>query len=336
MAVIKKDYTGWVLMAIAVMLGLGAFFLIRQYLGGEEARLRDEALKSRGKLAPVIVAKASLPAGSVIGKATMSIGELPSRHISARMVRPDDFPQVEHRVLNRPMSAGEPLIADFVSGLVVNRFSELLAEGTRAISVEVSALESHSGLLIPGDYIDLFVQLPIKDSRDKRLVGLYERVKILAAGPSPLRTADQAFQPLSEKGASYNLITVSLPADDAENLLRAREKGEIVYLLRGAADETLQFAASGIPRFGDTVEAPEDEAPAVVGGYAYYSPAVPRGERRLRYGASDKASLDELVEDDGVFFMDDDPMEHDEAYLRRVIQTPVRPRESSILTGNND
>ena len=56
MPVVARDYTGWILMLIAVGLGLAAFFLIRQYLGSEGARLRDEARKSRGDMAQVVVA----------------------------------------------------------------------------------------------------------------------------------------------------------------------------------------------------------------------------------------------------------------------------------------
>jgi hypothetical protein len=46
-----------------------------------------------------------------------------------------------------------------------------------------------------------------------------------------------------------------------------------VYLLRGSEDDALRFDQSGIARF-------EDEAPSATRGYAYYSSAVPRGERR--------------------------------------------------------
>jgi len=266
------DLTGWILMAAAIGFGVGAYFLLQNYMSGEAQRLRETALQSLGPMARVVVASRNLEPGSIIGRQSMSVGEIPQRHLPARAVLPADFASVESRVLSRPMSAGEPLLDDFVSGLTVERFSDLLEPGTRAVSLEVSALESHAGLLLPGDYIDLFVLLPAKEGRrEKKLEGLIERVKVLAAGREPLRSADQPYQPLEADGANYSLITVGLPWADAEQTLRARRAGEVVYLLRPAVDEQLRFDDAGIARFGDT------PAPT---GYAYFSSGVPRGERR--------------------------------------------------------
>jgi len=266
------DLTGWILMIAAIGFGIGAYFLLQNYMSREAQRLRETALQSLGPMARVVVATRDLEPGAIIGRQSMSVGEIPQRHLPARAVLPADFAGVENRVLSRPMSAGEPLLDDFVSGLTVERFSDLLEPGTRAVSLEVSALESHAGLLLPGDYIDLFVLLPAREGRhEKRLEGLIERVKVLAAGHEPLRSADQPYQPLEAGGAAYSLITVGLPWADAERTLRARRAGEVVYLLRSASDEQLRFDKAGLARFGDT------PAPS---GYAYFSSGIPRGERR--------------------------------------------------------
>lgn len=267
------DITSWILLLAAVVCGVGAYFLLQDYLGNEEQRLREAALQSQGPVTRVVVATQDLEPGARVSRQTMALGELPQRHVSARAVLPADFASLENRVINRPMSAGEPLLDDFISGLAVERFSDLLAPGTRALSLEVSALESHSGLLLPGDYIDLFVLLPAGEGkRERKLEGLIERVKVLAAGQQPLHSADQPYQPLDADGGSYSLITVGLPWADAERTLRARRAGEVVYLLRPAGDEHMRFAETGIARFGART--------ARVEGYAYFSGNVPHGERR--------------------------------------------------------
>ena len=270
------DITSWILLLAAVASGVGAYFLLQDYLGSEEQRLREAAEQSQGPMTRVVVATRDLAPGTRVSRQTMAIGELPQRHVSARAVLPADFDGLENRVLNRPMSAGEPLLDDFISGMAVERFSDLLAPGTRALSLEVSALESHSGLLLPGDYIDLFVLLPAGEGRrERKLEGLIERVKVLAAGQQPLHSADQPYQPLDSEGGSYSLITVGLPWADAERTLRARRAGEVVYLLRPAGDERLRFEENGLARFGAR---PARAAQAT--GYAYFSGNVPRGERR--------------------------------------------------------
>lgn len=279
-----SDLTSWLLMTAALGCGIGAYFLVQNFLSTEGTRLREAALQSQGPMAQVVVATRDLAPGAIVGRPTMSIGEIPQRHLSARAVLPEDFAAVENRVLSRPMSAGEPLLDDFVTGLRVERFSDLLAPGTRALSLEVSALESHAGLLLPGDYIDLFVLLPGAEGRQgKTLEGLIERVKVLAAGEHPLQSAEQPYQPLEADGAGYSLITVGLPWTDAERTLRARRVGEVVYLLRPADDEQMRFDTTGMARFGD------EPAPA---GYAYYSSAVPHGERR---GVQKNAPVPEIA-----------------------------------------
>lgn len=268
-----KDYLGWILMLAAVGVGALSFFLIRQYLATQEQQFRLDVMRDRGQTEKVIVAKRSLEPGAVIRQDTMAIGEVPRQHLPGRAVLPADFTRVENRVLSRPMSAGEPLLADFVSGLLIDRFSDLLGPGERAFSLEVSALETHSGMLVPGDYIDLFALVPMenggKGEKDKRLLPVLERVKVLAAGPEPLRAAEQSFQPLPDKESHYSQITVGVPLEDAERLLLAREIGEVVYLLRNARDDQLEMSGTQRSFFGQNE-----------GGYLYYSVGVPEGKRR--------------------------------------------------------
>lgn len=316
-----RDYTGWVLMLAAAGFGLGAFFLMRQYLGAEQQRLRDEAQAAQGRMLRVVVATRDLEAGAVVDRQSMSVGEIPARHVADRAVRPEEFERVEDRVVSRPMSAGEPLLEDFISGTRVERFSDLLAPGTRALSLEVSALESHAGLLLPGDYIDLFVLMPgVAERHDRQLLGLIERVKVLAAGKQPLRSAEQPYQPLGDQGGGYSLITVGLPRADAERTLRARRAGEVVYLLRPAGDTQMRFGSSGIARFGDTQRA---------SGYAYYSSAVPQGHRR---GRRDEAVPEAFADlDDGIDGdMQDEPLPLD-ILFKEVPGTAAQPASARDL-----
>lgn len=269
-----KNYIGWILMLLAVGVGVLAFYLVTQYLSSQEEALRLDVMRGRGATQKVVVAREALEAGAVIGPTTMAIGELPAQHVPARAVAPSNFKTFEGRVLSRQMSAGEPLLADFVSGYLIDRFSDLLEPGERAISLEVSAVANHAGMLVPGDYIDLYSLTPIKTAGPsgprKKLIPLLDRVKVLAAGPEPLRAADQPFQRLPEKASHYSMITVGVPSAEAERLLLSRETDEVVYLLRNAADDAP--ADSNLRR-----AAYDDEGK----GYRYYSIGLPEGQRRL-------------------------------------------------------
>lgn len=266
------DYTGWLLMAGALLVGGLAFYMVRQYIATEETRLRSEVEGAKARTQRVVVASRALPVGSVIGPATMAVGEIPMRHVPSRVVPPGSFKELEGHVLTRAMAAGEPLLEDFISGVVIERFSDLLETGHRAVSLEVTTLQAHSGMLVPGDYVDLFVLVNAPSvAKRKRMMPLLERVKIIAAGPEPLRTREQDFQPLPERASRYTMISVAVSADDAERITLARAEGEIAYLLRNAGDSQLLSSEAGRTFFGE----PEAQA-----GYVYYSNALPGGERR--------------------------------------------------------
>jgi len=253
-------------------LGAGAlaFFLVRHYLSSQEQKIRHAVMSGQERTERVVVARRSLEAGAIIGPETMAIGEIPKRHLSARAVLPSGFNGVQKRVLTRPMSAGEPLLADFVAGLLIERFSDLLKEGERAVSLDVTPLDSHAGMLVPGDYIDLFALVRAKPgTREQRMIPLVERIKVLAAGAEPLRTADQSFQQLPEQQTRYASITVGVPVDRAEKLLMARQIGEVVYLLRNAHDADMVMS-----KF-DREHAGKRQI-----GYRYYSISTPQGQIR--------------------------------------------------------
>jgi pilus assembly protein CpaB len=246
-----KDWSGWIFLGIALLLGGGAFWMSQAWLSEREQRIRAEFAGRDDGLVQVVVASRDLVPGDVIGPRTMALGRLPAAHVSARVVRPGDFEAAQGRVVTTAMSSGEPLTVDLVAGLYVERFSDLLDDGERAVSLEVSAMDNHSGMLVPGDFIDLYVLLQQPQDRvSSRRLGrqqvlhpVLDRVKVLAAGPAPLRAADQRFQPLDERGRNYRQITVGVERSDAERLLLARAEGEMTYLLRRAGDQTSAFGS---------------------------------------------------------------------------------------------
>lgn len=268
----RRDWTGWILLLAALGVGAAAFFLIQGYLSRQEEQIRLDLMRQQGDSGRILVASRDMQAGEVASTQTLAVGEIPVEHVSGRVLTPADFDAIEGRVISRTMSAGEPLLADFVAGFLVERFSDLVEEGQRAVSLEVATLQTHSGMLLPGDFVDLFVMLEddsAAQAGDVRMAPVLERVKVLAAGPQPLRTRDQAFQRLPERGARYSQITVSVPLEDAKRLVKARELGEVVYFLRNADDRQRQLGVIGDPF--------EDEAGR---GYLYISTGAPDGQQR--------------------------------------------------------
>ncbi|ULQ47136.1 Flp pilus assembly protein CpaB [Flagellatimonas centrodinii] len=270
----RRDYIGWILLFGALSLGALAYVVMRGYLADEAARLKAEAALAHGEMRAVVVASRNLMPGEVIDDTSMAIGEIPARHLSHRSVSPKAYKALRGRVLSRPMVGGEPLLRDFIAGALVERFSDLLAPGDRALTLEVSALENHAGMLVPGDYVDLFVDRDgAAQLHETALQPVLERVRVIAAGPQPLRASDQRFQPLPADARRYTLISIAVSAADAERILHAQSVGRLHYLLRNAGDRALPAGEAGRPHFGEPRHHP---------GYLYFSNAVPGGQRHLR------------------------------------------------------
>ena len=235
-----NNYSSWLFLGAALFAGAGAFWLSHVYLKNQEEKLRTEVAGGKQTMVQVVVAAGNLPAGSVVGPQTMSTGKLPKAFVSQRFVSAQNFAAVQGHTLVRSKAAGEPLLMDDVGGVFVERFSDLLKPGERAVTLEATEINSNSGLLLPGDRGDLYVIA--KDAggggdEAQSLVPLLENVHVLAAGVESLRAQEQKYQPLKERGERYDSITVAVSVEDAEKLVLARKAGDIAYLLRNSQDQ---------------------------------------------------------------------------------------------------
>lgn len=248
-----KISSTWTFVGIAVVAGALAFFFSKRYLDQQESRIRAELSGTDEGTVSIVVASRNLFPGDTISAQTMAMGSIPSAHLSLRMIKPNQFEAVQGHVLGRPLRAGEPLMADYISGSSVERLSELIAPGERAVSLEVTQLANHDGMLLPGDFVDLFV---VKDAdtqggsksagaeKLKQLLPVLEKVKVLAAGQAALRSADQDYSMLDDRQSQYTELTVAVPVEDAERLVLARELGDMAYLLRRPNDPGINVAVT--------------------------------------------------------------------------------------------
>lgn len=282
-----RDMAGWVFLILAVLIGALAFWLTSNYLDQRQEEIRAELEGSQQRMVDVVVAAAELVPGSVIGPETMAMGQLPSRHVSAKTVRPGEFNSLVGRVLSESMSSGEPLQTRFVSGFHIDRFSDLLAPGERAVTLEIDELGSNSQMLVPGDFIDVYVMLETSASDDGRsdegrsLTPVIERVRVLAAGPEPLRAAEQPYLPLTEENFGYSEVTIGVPVGEAERVVLAKEFGNLYYLMRNSEDQARQAASLFDPDAIGIAGAPK---------FRYISSSVPEGRLQPIVGGRQQAA----------------------------------------------
>jgi pilus assembly protein CpaB len=144
--------------------------------------------------------------------------------------------------------------------------------------VPVDEVNSISGMIEPGDRIDLMVAVR-KDTRTF-MFPLLQNVTILATGTRAAVAADS-----KEGRRTYTTITLEVRPEEAQRVLAAREVGKLAAVLRAPGDAVLQSPArrDAMALLGlDEAWRPPDEAsiPVLYGNRPTLShPPRPAGAR---------------------------------------------------------
>ncbi|MCB5363212.1 Flp pilus assembly protein CpaB [Pusillimonas sp. CC-YST705] len=213
-----------VLLGLAVFAGLGAAWFARQHIQQQVARIEARA---QVPMVARVVAAHDLPPGSRIEAHHVAIREFPAQLVASDSVAPTQYAtELQGRVLTAPLRAGDPILAVHAQTPIEAPFSSRLTKGRRAITMPIDEVNSTSGLLAPGDLIDLYVSF--EHQRKRITAPLLQGVLVLATG-----------QATSLQGAQggYGTVTLDTAPEDAIKLVAARQGGIITALLRQRGDE---------------------------------------------------------------------------------------------------
>ena len=220
----------------ALVLGGLAAFGTRNYIADQLAAER-ERLNPRREEIEVVVAKRDLRRGELVGPETMAVRRVPKEFVGGSVIRPDRFDGYVGARLNTGMRGGEPLINQGIDGADTSSFSTKVRAGIRAMTIAVDEVNSISGMLQPGDRIDL--QLSVRPPPRPELGGqvneltapLMQDVLVLATGRQVRAAHDEALA-----GRGYTTITVEVSPDQAQRLIVAQRGGRLTALLRNRDD----------------------------------------------------------------------------------------------------
>jgi pilus assembly protein CpaB len=218
-----------ILLAGAIGSGGGAAYLTDDYISN---RVKDEQqrLSSQYKPTKVVVAKENLRVGDMLSYDNLAIREMPAGYIHSSAVRSENADFVVGKRIMQPINAGESLLENFLASRTNSSFANLIEKGNRAITFPVDIISSMSGMLRPGDKIDLMVTL--RQGKNVTMP-LLKNVTILATGA----IVDEEGM-LADDG-SYQTITISETPLNAARITHARQVGNMTVVLRsGKEDET--------------------------------------------------------------------------------------------------
>ena len=271
--------------AAALAFGALAVFGVRGHVA-EQVAAERERLAPHQALAQVVVARTDLPAGAVIGPDTMAVRALPLDGLPGSAVRPDGFDAVAGATLVASLRAGEPLIASAVSSADPGAFASRVRAGVRAITIAVDEVNALSGMLQPGDRIDLLLSArpparPGAEGGADVTVPLMQDVTVLATGRRFRPAVDAA---AGDAPRSYTTITIEAEPVQAQRLIVAQRSGRLTAILRNPDDHgAMSRDPMDLARLLDAAAppraAPRAGAEVIVGGRGLI-------DRRLESSAS--------------------------------------------------
>jgi len=154
--------TNRALILLGLFLGLVSAALVVVYLS--KANDSGGGNVSGGAVTPVVVASQGIPAGTRVTEDMLTL-----KSISSDAILPDVFQKTKDvvgQVTRVPLVSGEQVLPSKVTptgAAIANVDNPPLAyvvpEGMRAVSVEVSSVIGASGLIRPGDYVDVILTI---------------------------------------------------------------------------------------------------------------------------------------------------------------------------------
>ena len=274
-------YRNVLLLVAALGLGALAAFGARGYIS-EQLAIERERLVPRRPMTQVVVARRDLPRGEVASADTMAVREVPAEYLSASAITPERFDGYAGARLTAPMRAGEPLLAASLEGADTATFSAKVREGIRAITIAVDEVNSLSGMLQPGDRIDLLLSVRMPAGSSTPLAqevtrALMQDLRVLATGRQVRPGNDE------RNARAFTAITVEVSPVQAQKLVVAQRIGKLTAMLRNPRDrdeiEQRPMDVYGLLGLQPAVSAPvvpaERPPEIIVGGQGALNPQPP-------------------------------------------------------------
>lgn len=236
MASIKNPWRpnkNWMLLSLALALGLAAAYLSNRLLSDHMRELEEEARRGH-EMVSVVVAKQPLARGDAIVPDAFAVRQIPRDYVQSDAVTPETFSRFENQRLAVVLQRGDVLLPAHSEGLGGQVFSATLAKGRRALTIEVDTVNALAGMLRPGDHIDLIYSARGADSGDsaERNLPLLANVLVLATDQA-LSKRDEA----SGRERGFSTVTLDVTPRDAQRIVLAKQSGRLTAILRHPDDE---------------------------------------------------------------------------------------------------
>lgn len=218
-----------VLLILALGCGLVASIGINQVMANRRASGPSEAAETT----PIFVALGEIGIGDPLTAEMLKLEEWPKEKVPAGAL--SKLEDVEGRRCKQKYYPGEPILEAklLAPGEKGQSPTDLIPKGFRVVSIRVDAVSSSSGMILPGDRVDMLVHVaenPSKGVREARTQTFLQNVKVFAV--------DDLFSRNDEATVSAKTISLLVTPDQAELVMLAGQLGTVQLVMRSASDDS--------------------------------------------------------------------------------------------------
>lgn len=233
----------WLTFLIPLAMAILAAWGVDQYLVSQK-----QAIEAGSKVPEVVrvVAAQNLSQGTVI-----EIGHLATRSIPKDWAGTDTYAigqafELEGLILQKNIVSGQPFSSGLVSQPMAVALTSRLKPGRRALTIPVDHINAISGLLKPGDSIDLFVTF---EHEGKRMTSLLVSAVQVLATDQKLSESTTYNDENDKNDKSFSSVTLDVSPHEAVKLVSARQDGVLTAVLRvdQAIENELGIQGANVP-----------------------------------------------------------------------------------------
>lgn len=180
----------------------------------------------------IVVASADIPQGGRIAAGSLQLVEWPSGALPPGAIT--ELKGLDARIARADIGRGEPVLESKLAPPgTTGGLSAVVASGKRAMTVRVNDVVGVAGFALPGNYVDILVNLQATGSdtgtREQSISKIVlERILVLAVAQESNRD--------DTKPKVVNAVTLELTPDQVEKLDLARSIGSLSLVLRNQID----------------------------------------------------------------------------------------------------
>lgn len=245
-----------ILIALIIAIS-GSFFIYKWVQNQKPGKIATKEGRVDGMVS-VVVALVDLSLGTKITAEMLNTTSFLENSLT-----PGHFTEKEKvvgRVLIATLKKGEPVLEHRLAPITIETggISSIVQSGKRAIAVKGDNVIGLSGLINPGNRVDVLVTIKDPDNEKEKTKTVVENIPVLASGSKMVE---------NEKGepAPVDVYTLEVTPEEGEKIALASTKGRLQFMLRNPSDfNNILTKGTTIPEMLASLtheKAPEVQAP---------------------------------------------------------------------------